>query len=436
MHKVFDFSASNDFQSQDSYLFAQYLLSAERNTRNSILKTFGLDISTTSLRTIHDGTKVGFGSFSTNGTIVNFSISPKTSAVDLDSLLVALGNHLDLDNIRLQEQRLSVPTIQGAHTFTFALLLKLLQDIARASIHLFNASIEKDTITVTGGIRGRPLIARTLRYASLGKPQFIACEVLSHENLTDYATILCVTAESVFNKIQNLSPAFSALVANEMSLIRRVGLKFGILSHYQLNKSLLYKVVRPPFPFGLQGILYKCMQYWQWQGNYKINNVGIAKRGYWAVVIDIAMIFQSYVGNVWLESAKTLQLEKVAPKDTTYKVGNHKAASLRLDHLFYHRQEHTALILDAKYSNKVGDEQHIYQILSYLTHSYRQFSTNDVKTRKVGILVYPGHEWKLLEVLGFDCEAYCVTLPVQRSLYSQPIHDFVEHLITPRQPES
>jgi len=428
LKQVFRFNDEVEFDSASSAEFAELLLSIPGDVRTQLTKTFGLGIrfDRNPILTRYDGRKVGFGSFSSSGDReVHFVIAPKTNSLRLQNLFQALGKYVNLNHIRFDSIVSSAPTEQAKDDFTFAFLLKLLEEIVISSTHLLNAAYKRKEIAVQGGVKGRPLLVKSMKNMVLGRNTGIICEVLDDEGLQDYAAVLLATARSIGELLEDWHEITAQKQHDSLAKLRYITSRFSNQTNVPFNRSLLYKVCRPPFPYGLKDVLYKCMRYWQWQGAMKISNAGNASYGYWSVVMELDLIFQDYVGFSWHTSLEP-QFKWHPNKEFKYLLrrpdGVNTEQKIKPDHLFIDQGSNLMLIVDAKYSEKIAAEDQIYQIAAYLSYCYEEsLNCND----KIGILVYPGDTWQVEPVLGFRERIYCVRLPIQPHLKQVEIAKFL-----------
>lgn len=427
MDRVFRFNEDFDFDDEKSVEFASFLRQATDQVRENLSKTFGIGIRTSKLpiRTSYDGRKVGFGTFVAAGTKIHFSIAPKTNTLRLKTLFQALESHVDAAHIRYTRVVSNAPAQQGKDDFTFTFLLRLLDEIGAASTFLLNASYKKRETLIRGGIKGRPLLEKSFKRLMLGKEFGIICQMLDDEGLRDYAVVLLRTAESVANLLDKWYDLTGYQHHATLNRIKFIAAHLASRSGQSFSRSLLYKVCRPPFPYGLRDILYKCMLYWQWGGDFRLAEQGATTSGFWGVVIDLDLIYQTYVGHSWHHSLGDEFTWFQAPS-FPYVVEGQANRKIILDHLYVGKNNNLALIVDAKYSRNIAAEDHLYQMLSYQNYRYSEWSNS---YQKIGFLIYPGDDWVISKIDGFEAEIYAVQMPITSELHRVEIPMVLRHTI-------
>jgi len=132
---TYKFTDKESFRSQKSSEFAELVLQSSGQVRRVLVKEFGLSISLVDdpIRIVHDGRKVGIGSFVTPKGEVSFSISPKEESIRLKALFQALGPDAAKSQVRFDRATATAPTTPQEDDFTPAFLLGLLEDISSFS---------------------------------------------------------------------------------------------------------------------------------------------------------------------------------------------------------------------------------------------------------------------------------------------------------------
>lgn len=430
--RVFRFNDEDSFNSSRSAQFAGLVMQAATSIRDMLTKSFGLSLNLKSadIRIVHDGRRIGAGAFRVHGEQVNFVISPKLAQQDFALIFDALASHTEelRTHFHLVSPAESVPAVGEQDLFTPFFLHALLHEIVEASVHLFNISLKTNTVIARGGVRGRPLLQKSATNMITGRGWGLFCEVRDPAGLRDYAVVLLETAKSIERRLSDWAEIWPQSDLAYHSKKQFVLTHLQSLSHARFTRALLYKVCRPPFPYGLREILYKCLRYWEWQGRFKASETDASGFDYTSVVIFLDKIFEIYVREVWRHSLRSgVVLRSQYNFPYTVELCNEDVAvhsstgSIKPDHIFWDQLNKTLLIVDAKYSREVGAEEHLYQMLSYLSYDYPDYQTD----RRCGVLVYPGTNWKVEQLVGFSQKIYCIQIPIQSELYMEEVDRFV-----------
>jgi hypothetical protein len=83
--------------------------------------------------------------------------------------------------------------------------------------------------------------------------------------------------------------------------------------------------------------------------------------------------------------------------------------------------------VDAKYRLDIGSRDQVYQMCSYLGYEYPD---SEAVKSKIGLLVYPGIDWKVGKLDGFDKEVYCIQLPITNELKQPEIENFLSSVLS------
>jgi hypothetical protein len=438
MARVFRFSSRASFHSEVSSDFAALLLKAPSQIRSRISRSFGLSlkIDDDPIHVSHDGRRIGLGSFVLQGETIHFVIEPKIGEPMLKSIVQALPKEESLHKFsRFEGLSSAGPTEKGEDDLTPAYLLGLLDEIVDASSRLLESSTRKREVIVQGGIKGRPLLARTVRDLELGRGTKFYCEVLDDSGLREYAAVLLETARSISSLLEEWRHLLPSLEDRPLLRLRSIASRMGVWNSGGFNLSMLHRLCRPPFPYGLKDILYKCLRYWQWRAGYRLSGHGHVSMGYHHLVIFLDRLFEKYVGES-LNASCSGDYEWIESPRFEYQVDGLEDVSsdrkIEPDHCFVHRDGALLIVADAKYREDVASTEQAYQILSYVSYDYSMqegFTNYGNPDRIVGLLVYPGTKWEVGTVRGFGVEAYCVMLPVKPQLYHPELHDFVVGLL-------
>ncbi len=432
--RVFHFSDSESFKQDTSKEFSSLLRSSPDIVQEKVFTSYGLkaEFDGRSFRTTYDGMKIGIGSFASNIGEIHFVINPKIDTFKVQDIFTAIGVNRFIERCVIFENLPTFSTFEDAESnFSPSVLLWLLDEIIRCSATLLSSSNRRKEIYLINGISGRPNLQKSLRNIALGKGPGFYCEVLDEQSLRDYAIVLLETARSIGELLEDWYSLIPSERKEYSSKLRFLSSKFGIYeSSSVFSHVLLLKTCRPPFPFGLKDILYKCLRYWQWRGAFSISEMGLESFGYWGVSIHLDRVFQEYVGLTWSSSINEMGVNWFPSPKFKYKIVSDYSETIGEgdqvpDHLFFHESSRTLFIVDAKYKIGVGQSPDVHQMVAYCDYKYTDLEPDKV----VGILVYPGKEWEEKRIVGFHKSIYFIKIPIQKALYNPSIHEFTRRLI-------
>lgn len=434
--KVFKFSDRLSFDSSLSSDFAEILSKSSGQVRTRLSKNYGISLRFDSdpIRITHDGRKIGIGSFKAAGVEIHFSILPKEESIALTSLIEALSDSTDLDDYVRFERKLShAPTSNAPSDFSFSFQKQLLEKILKSIRDISGANNSKKLIHSIGGIKGRPLISRSISNLLLARTIGIQCEVLDSIDLAAHITVLFATARSLnhnLSLIAQINPKYACTDLN--GIYKQTISRFPNVDVRKFNRSILYKVCRPPYPFGLKNVLSECLLYWMWKGNYSI---GLDKNlEYEEISIDLDMLFERYVGLVFEASAGHAFIKKEKSSFAYYLSSNSDTITqteqrkIIPDFIFTSRTSKALLIVDAKYRNVIATSDQVAQIISYL--EYQGYDAADEMKSRVGILAYPGERYEVSELGPFSRKIYAVKIPIKSTLKNEELGIFLSKIIS------
>ncbi len=431
MSRVFRFNTSESFHSEDSAEFAQIILQSPPQVIARLLN-FGMNIefAKDAMRVSHDGRKVGIGSFASKEGEIHFVIAPKFERLALKNLFSALDPTTAAhDFVHFENVTHHGDAQQASDEFTPSFLLALLNEIVAALQHLLNATQLRKEILVQGGIKGRPLLEESYRNLLLGTQSGFLCQVPEERGLRYYALILLATAKDIGARLDEWGELIADLHSQQLARVRYALTLFGVTNPGAMTRGLLYKLARPPFPFGLKDILYKCLSYWQWRGAFSLSEEGTAF-GYWGLIVELDRAFETYVGHVWHQSSRDTHKWLRSPLYDYVIEGFHESSDQRRvnpDHLFINHNAKRLIVVDAKYREVIGTRDQVYQMISYLDFDYPELSDY----QRTGILVFPGDQFVVRSVSGFHHPLYCMEIPVEPSLYQSRVTQFLEYITSP-----
>ena len=431
MKFIYKFIDKESFHSRKSSEFAELVLQSSGQVRRILAKEFGLSISLVDdpIRVVHDGRKVGIGSFSTPKGEVNFSISPKEESIRLKTLFQALGPDAAKSQVRFDRATAIAPTTPREDDFTPAFLLGLLEDISSVSVQFLAAALRKKNVLVRGGVRGRPLIRKYVMDLILGRGFGIYCEVLDDESLREYTVVLVATAVDVVSLLRGWEEMLLAAEHDPKKSLNYIVSRFGVRDATEFRLPLLFRLCRPPFPYGLRDILYKCLQYWRWRGDFGTAEDRTHLLGFWRMSIGLDDVFERYVQKIWRESLGE-GFEDKGKQKYTYSIkgfdGSKADRSIEPDCIFLDKTSGTLFVVDAKYRTDVGARDQVFQMVTYLDYTYPDLENVN---SKVGVLVYPGDVWRTGVVNDFGKNVYFVQMPVREKVCHPEILAFAAQVI-------
>jgi len=444
MWSIFSFNDKASFLSEESEAFAEVLLRSDPDIRRCVLKGFGLTIELKAdpPRISHDGIRIGMGSFETeDGSSVHFTISPKTDAVALRNIYKALANSsVQFQHARFESLSEIAPAEDAPDGFTPAYLLSLLNEIADSARHLLGTIFEKKQLRVRGGIRGRPILVPSFTSMRLGRGIAFACDVLDDRGLRDYAVVLLGTAQSIVELLRDWGRLVGDRAEVELAKMRFISSRFGLWDTSAFSASTLYKICRPPFPYGLREVLYRCLRYWQWRQGIHMAEPGSATFRYYHLVVNLAKLFELYVSESWsLSAAPDFRTLDAGPYQ--YGIdgidGISEERRIEPDHFLLNASKKILVVIDAKYRDDVGASGQVQQIVAYTSFCYENSGSlsgfigeREASRKVVGVLVYPASDWQVGRVTGFSQPIYCIRMPVNSTLLNPRIKEFLTEVVT------
>jgi hypothetical protein len=386
-----------------------------------------VELDSERIRVSHDGRKVGIASFPTTGGEITVVVGPKTDTLRLKALFAALGeDKLGGNQVRFERASWVTPTVRDESDFTPAFLLNLLQEITVLSTQLFGGPGRKRVAIIHGGVKGRPLLQKSITNQVLARSQTFLCEVIDSDSLLEYKLAILATAKDLVRPLREWEHLLSAGGEDPFSKWKTIAARFQLRDQSSFSLGMLYKLCRPPFPYGLRVILYKCLRYWQWKGAYQVANKNLDETGFWGMFVNLDSVFETYVGRVWTTALKDFQWERPTYYYRLEKLEDEDAGgerAIRPDHLFLNSRKKTLLVIDAKYTTEGGTRNQVFQMVSYLDYSYPNI---DESYSRIGAIVFPGANWKVKRVKGFGKQIYVIEMPIERKSLEPRIEEFIE----------
>ena len=424
MKSIFQFNSRDSFRSSDSTEFAKLLLRAHGNTRKRIRQTFGLSIELDAdpVRVKHDGQRIGIGAFEVNGSEVHFIIGPKV-AIDVHELIKSLqGTEYWAKLVSITPGINKTEVIHDKADLTPAFLTSLHRQIADyAARHVDITHLRRQKF-VGWKLQGRPLVGDSIRRFARGKLDGLVCDVYDDKAFADYADVLVGTASSIRDVLNSWGDIIQPIQTNLEVSTRLIFGRLGHLTGTGFSMPKLLRICRPPFPMGLRELLYSCMRYWRWHGEFRMASNPNIIAGFWQLALRLDQLFEQYVGIKWNQALQNKYSWKNSP-NFDYEVktvtGNYVSRNAIIpDHLFTCNDEKTLLVVDAKYRTDIGARDQVNQMSAYLNYKY---PANFYCPQAIGILVYPGVDWRVCRIGSFSPSIFTVEMPINSSDISEGI---------------
>ncbi len=431
MKRNFRFSDRTSFRGKDSEMLAECLGEATEQIRQHVRSAYGLQIVADSkpMRVMHDGRKVGIGSFAVAESVVHFAILSKVQKDALSCMLSALSDsERAKGHVRFDSLMKDGPVTSEESEFAPAYQKALFEDIVKTLRRLSEVYTSKRIIKTRGGIRGRPLLRQSINNIVLGRKLEFQCEILNDQVMVPYVVALLATAKQLYSDLLEVAEFVPGMTSAIGAMYRSASSSYPGVDVSSFNRSLLYRVCRPPFPYNLRGIMLRCLRYWQSQGRFSFAEHGHQGMDYWGMIADMDLLFEDYIGKV-LESTCNEFCDVRSSRIGYYTMGDAAADddhSIKPDHIVVNRGSGVGIVVDAKYRTDIATSSQVAQIISYL--SYSRFEEFDECEKKVGVLAYPGEEFDVVPIEGFDREIYAMRVPVREDLQSDEVWAFVESL--------
>jgi len=412
-----------DWRTTSSKLFAEALRHASPPVRDEICRLYGLKVvfDGDGTRIDYDGQRVGFGGFKTAAGPVSFSIRPKVDGLDVQALFDTINHYKLTDKVVQFDNGRESSVSEQENEFSWTYLLSLFQDITDFSAHNFLIFNARTKITLRGGLRGRA-IAKSLIMNNVTGKLGIECEVLDNLKQRQYATLFLETAKQVFRDLKSWNAIIRRSDHAIDSQMQSITAKFAPFADVPFSLNLVRMLAHPPYSYGVRPLLDRCLQYWRWKGIYAAQEGG-QKGAFWSVSIALNRAFEVYAGHILEEALPSFtKLEKDkygydVSVDTADSDSQELQRSLEPDHIFVNKVEPVAVIAEVKYSTYYAPREHVAQLISYM--QYKKFDDLVPRSRR-GVLVYPGSDYTISEIGGFDNRLFLMTIPVARNFHIKP----------------
>lgn len=426
--KVIKFSDSSSFGKEHAEDFIRLLYQSDARTRQHILDTYGFRIEDRGegRKLRYDGRRVGIGHFRADDKDVTFQLLPKVETLRLKNLFSALGEeHIKHNRGRFEKLDSRSPVTQDEGNFTPSFLLALLEEIRQFASRFNPVFLRRKEIFVKGGVKGRPLLRKSITNILLGRQLGWNCEVLDNAGLHRYIVVLLATAHDIEETLKEWAPLLKTTNEEPREALKEIQAHLGTRDTSPFSTSLLMQICRPPYPFGLRDILLKCLRYWRWKGYYRADDQSLRDSSYYGLVVQMDSLFDDYVGIAFrksLDSSFAWQRNFTYEFTLTDEKDNHSnKRGIDPDHIFASEDGRRAFIVEVKYKEEV-DRSDLFQILAYLTFHYpksRHMPALDNSFTKIGVLAYPGAEWKCKSVSNFDSLLFIMELPIKQNGISE-----------------
>lgn len=391
---------------EDIALFTEALTSCNGQVRKTICDLYGFSLifDGDDIKVAHDGQKVGSGRFSANNTYYTFDIFPKSEGVNISELLQIYFQNFNKPYGTLHEINQQKVGFTESE-YSFAHLIGLLKEISNLSAGFVNIYSKKKLIKSKGSVRGRIISNSFVCNQLLGNLDLVESEILDNQEMKEYATVFYYTALSILERINSSSidKAFKNFDSN--ALFNKVK---SILKPYVTNRisaQTLIRLSKPPFPFGVRELFFKCYHYWMSSGALSTGSNGkdMAFSGF---TIQLDKLFEDYVGLI-LQMALSTEYRALPKQNYYYKVSdNHNDRALEPDHMVVETSSSKMHIVEVKYSNDIAPREHVAQVISYLDYNYKTY--NDFN--KTGLIVYPGETESFSVLNAFSHKVGVVTI--------------------------
>jgi len=404
-----------DWRTPAAFEFAELLSKANANSQNAISRQFGLQLA---IRQGHieidsDGTKFGVGGFALESELITFEIKPKVEGFEMGALFEALSTLgvndeiVNFGNLVRGAGFNEEASSNARLSYLLALEERLASFDARRLL-----SFNTTSVVYTGpSIRGRPESLSISKSLASGVLR-LKCRVLDNERQRLIAALVLMTLRKVRNLIDEFERTTHARLPRDRRSMEKVIGQLSALSAPTSLRIALTETSAPPYPMGTSEFVRECQQFWRTPGLVGISD---SRRGSGIVnmAVDAARGFELYALAYFkrkLPRYKKFELLEL-PYEVVYPS---PAAPLRLtikpDHLLYHEESGTLLILEVKYSLDLAARTHLSQVITYL--KYLSFPMPVEKVS--GIIVYPGTDFSTAEVRGFDAAVTINQIPVSR----------------------
>ncbi|KHT53260.1 hypothetical protein RJ44_19880 [Alteromonas macleodii] len=396
---------SEEEYAQNLKVLTDILKRSTGNVRKKICDIYGfkLQLDGDDYLISHDGQRIGAGQVVVDGTRVHFEVYPKNTGIKLDELFGVYGDGLSKKYGKIHHfGRTSIEDKPDEFSFTF--LLGLLHEIANFGTHFFNIYSTRKRIASKGKPIGRVVPDSFVMNQLKGKYDLFECETLDNSTLRLFATVFYHTAASVLKELQSLSIDEALSGANAQMLGQRSMSRLKPYVVDGFSRQMLNKISKPPYPFGVKELFFKCYKYWESKGSISAvhSKNEMAFSGF---SVRLSDLFEDYVGIVF-KKAYEYKYEYIAKRRFHYFKDESQERRLEPDHMFVNVKSKELVVVEVKYSNAVAIREHVSQLISYLDYKYEGLGTHKPR----GILVYPGSTFTCTRLDSFKHNICIVTL--------------------------
>ncbi|MGE0875414.1 MAG: hypothetical protein AB7O31_12165 [Burkholderiales bacterium] len=431
MKRHFVFAGRDSFRSPQSEELALLLLREGPVVLRGLKEDLGLSLEfeSKSVRMAHDGRKLGIASIPSSKGEISVSIAPKVDSMRVRAMLEDVKNYEGSFPQLSISARSALGNVEKGHDdLSIAFALALLRDIIDCAHLLEGAFNRRYTVNIQGGIRGRPLIERSMIDLLLGRSLGFSCEVPSDEHLKEYQRVLLATGLNIIEALGVWLPTLYREGMTSESLRARLIAAFRGLDVSSISLVSVLRVCRPPFPFGLKDVLYRALRYWKWRSQYTPSNADSIGEKFFSMSIYLDKLFEIYVGAFFRQvcAGHLVSKASVSHGYSFVRGGETIKREIVLDHVLESKGQKNIFVVDAKYSEAEASPHQVYQLIAYLNYKYAEFP----HARMIGVLAYPGDDWQVGEVLGFNKKLFVVKIPVPVASCLQQGKNFVSDLVS------
>lgn len=408
-----------DWRTPAALEFAELLSKANADSQSAIARQFGLQLA---LRRGHievdsDGTKFGVGGFTLQGELVTFEIKPKAEGFEMSALfdaLSTLGIHDELVNFGNLVRGAGFKEEVSSNA-RLSYLLALEKQLAGFDARRLLGFSTTNVVHTGPSIRGRPESLSISKSLARGVLQ-LKCRLLDNERQRLIAALVLMTLRKVRTFLDEFERITHARLPRDKRSVENVMGQLSALAAPTTLHMAITETSAPPYPMGTSEFVQQCQQFWRTPGHVGIND---SNRGSGIVnmAVDAARGFELYALAYFRRmrpSYKKIELLEL-PYEVVYPS---PAPTIKLtikpDHLLYHEETRTLLILEVKYSLDLAARTHLSQVITYLKYSSFPMQVENVS----GIVVYPGSTFSSAEVRGFDAAVSINQIPVSRDAIS------------------
>lgn len=415
---LFQIGEGIEEQASNLSCIKEILLQCDGATRKKICDIYGfkLQMDGDDFLISHDGQRVGSGKVSVSGKSYAIEVYPKNTGLKINELFSYLGADLNKDYGKIHN--LSHQGVEGRFgEYSFSFLLGLLSEISSFGAHFFHIYSTRKKVISKGKPHGRIVPKSFVKNQLIGKFDEFECEVLDNSQLRLFATVFYHTSKSVSNDLSKLG-ASTALKGVDVQLLTKVAasrLRPYILPGF--SRQMLNRLSKPPYPFGVKELFFRCMKYWTNKGGFSASDSNHAM-SFTGFSIRLDYLFEDYVGLLF-EKLFEAEIDHIQKRRFSYSHTLDEDRLLEPDHVYVDKKNKKLTIVEVKYSNNVAVREHVAQLISYLDFQYTEWDGFD----KVGLVVYPGNSPVCEKLTSFKHDVRIAKVTSDIELSKSIIHD-------------